>query len=252
MNYLIGLKKDESPMHSHNNYEIIVCSKGSGTMQLAEREITFSEGDMVIVPPHTLHGSIGAAEWERLYISGELQPFFNLSRPVAVCDNTEKEGLLLAKLIYRNRYASSEYLHYLVSAFAHFLLNSMHPESTISTAVKDISDKIIQDFYDANISLNAILKKSGYAEDYIRTQFKKIIGKTPTEFLAHIRISHACYLIEMYQGSLSLSEIAEKCGYVDYVYFSRKFKQVVGVSPNKYREGKNPPTDSCVGATFLV
>ncbi|MBQ3573155.1 MAG: AraC family transcriptional regulator, partial [Clostridia bacterium] len=28
----------------------------------------------------------------------------------------------------------------------------------------------------------------------------------------------------------------EKCGYTDYVYFSRRFKKIVGKSPQKYME----------------
>ncbi len=238
MKYLIGLKKHKSPLHSHKNYEIIVCSKGSSLIQLAGNELLISEGNIIIVPPNTPHGSLDDTEWERLYISGELHPFFNLSKPVVVGDNAEGEGLSLARIIYNNRYSNNEYLSFLVSAFAYFLLNSMHLENTISVAVKNISDTIIQDFHDANINLSGILRKSGYAEDYIRAQFKKATAKTPTEFLTQIRISHACYLIEMYKNSLSLSEIAEKCGYVDYVYFSRKFKQLVGVSPKTYRQGR--------------
>ena len=40
---------------------------------------------------------------------------------------------------------------------------------------------------------------------------------------------------DIYQDNLSLSEIAEKCGYLDYVYFSKKFKSVMGLSPREYR-----------------
>ena len=32
----------------------------------------------------------------------------------------------------------------------------------------------------------------------------------------------------------ALIEIAEKCGYTDYVYFSKKFKSVTGVAPRTY------------------
>ena len=81
------------------------------------------------------------------------------------------------------------------------------------------------------------LQKSGYAEDYIRAQFKKFTGKTPTEFLTKIRIYHACYLIDAYKNTLSLAEIAEKCGYTDYVYFSRRFKHIMGISPREYMAG---------------
>ena len=32
------------------------------------------------------------------------------------------------------------------------------------------------------------------------------------------------------------ADVAEKCGYSDYVYFSRRFKQVTGISPKEWRD----------------
>ncbi len=79
------------------------------------------------------------------------------------------------------------------------------------------------------------MNRSGYSEDYVRAMFKKSTGKTPIGLLTEMRINHACLLIDMYKKTLSLSEIAEKCGYTDYIYFSRRFKELVGVSPLKYQ-----------------
>ena len=53
-----------------------------------------------------------------------------------------------------------------------------------------------------------------------------------TDYLADIRIKHAIQLLE--QNKLSVSELAEKCGYSDPLYFSRVFKKITGVSPSKY------------------
>jgi len=91
-------------------------------------------------------------------------------------------------------------------------------------------------FYDSTIDLHHLLQQSGYAVDYIRAQFKKMTGKTPNAFLTEIRIKHALFLLDIYAHTLSLQQIAEQCGYVDDVYFSKKFKSVVGVSPKQYRD----------------
>ncbi len=39
-----------------------------------------------------------------------------------------------------------------------------------------------------------------------------------------------------YKNHFSLAEVAEKCGYTDYVYFSKKFKEKVGISPMLYKK----------------
>ena len=37
-----------------------------------------------------------------------------------------------------------------------------------------------------------------------------------------------------YGKTVPLTEIAEKCGYTDYVYFLKKFKSITGVAPRTY------------------
>ena len=102
-------------------------------------------------------------------------------------------------------------------------------------AVQEIVFEISQGSFDSQIDLALILSESGYSEDYIRSCFKKITGKTPNEFLTDIRIKNACFLIDIYKNKISLSEISERCGYLDYIYFSKRFKSVMGMSPREYR-----------------
>lgn len=149
-------------------------------------------------------------------------------------DNDAKDGEFLVKLIFENRYSNPEYLSSLSNALAHFLMQNIQTEKNISIAVRDIVNQISDNFYDSDFNMSELFDKSGYAKDYIRAQFKIFTGKTPVEFLTEMRINHACYLIEIYKDTLLLTEIAEKCGYTDYVYFSRKFKAVMGMSPKSY------------------
>lgn len=234
MSYLINLTKRKLPLHKHKHYEILIYTKGDGLFHCEEKDIPVCPGKIVIVPPETMHSAPLGNDLERISISGDFHQFFSLTSPTLILDNSESEGMSLAKTIYTNRYPNTEYLSALCNAFAYFLLQRLKIDNEMHLIIKDMMNKITANFYDCDISINDLLKKSGYAEDYIRAQFKKTTGKTPTEFLTKIRISHACYLIDVYRNSLSLAEIAEKCGYTDYAYFSRKFKQIMGVSPKKY------------------
>ena len=235
MKFSVNLIKQYSPPHKHSYYEIIVYTSGSALFRTEDSEKSVSKGDIIIVPPDTVHSSYCENEYERIYINGEFSQIFSLTEPVIISDNLSGEGLLLAKTIYKNRFANDDYVAALCNAFAHFLLQSINMDDTISVAVRDIINEITEHFHDCSLDLSTVLQKSGYAEDYIRAQFKKVTGKTPVEFLTDVRISHACFLIDTYKSALALSEIAEKCGYTDYVYFSRRFQKFMGVSPQKYK-----------------
>ena len=234
MKYLIGCLSGPSNPHKHKNYEIIIYLNGSGTLFTPQKEIPVSSGKIIIIPPDTQHSSSHGDDVGKIYISGDFNHLFSFSSPTVISDDSERTGTSLARMIYRNRLSNPEYVSALINAFAHFLLQNLKTETEIGTTIKQLVDKISENFYDSNISLNELLNETGYAEDYIRAQFKSFTGKTPTEFLTETRISHACYLIDTYKDTLSLTEISEKCGYTDYVYFSRRFKQVTGVPPKEY------------------
>ena len=238
MKIFVNMITRESPPHKHTYYEIIVYTQGCGTVRAGEMTIAAKPGLFLIIPPDLIHASVIEGDcFERIYVNGEMGHIFSLTAPTVVLDNSEKEGQMLAKMLYANRYGNREYVLALFNAFAHFLLENIKQEDEIFLAVKAIAERISDDFYDCNLDLRALLNQSGYSEDYIRAQFKKITGKTPTEFLTGVRIDHACHLIDLFKNALPLSEVAEKCGYSDYVYFSRRFKQVMGISPQKYMLG---------------
>lgn len=60
-----------------------------------------------------------------------------------------------------------------------------------------------------------------------------VTGKNFSELLNGIRIDEAKKLLK--DPSLSISEIAERVGFLDMAHFSRVFKKHVGVSANEYR-----------------
>lgn len=68
-------------------------------------------------------------------------------------------------------------------------------------------------------------------------QYKALTGQTPIQAFLHMKVSRACYLLEV--SDASVANIALEFGFDDAYYFSRLFKKVVGLSPAKYRrQGK--------------
>lgn len=234
MSYLIGCMNNDSRIHTNKGYEVIVYISGSATFRADDKAVKASAGKIFVIPPGIKHGSLVDGEAERIYISGDFNHIFTFAEPVFITDTPEGEGVSLAKMIYRNRFSSTEFVSALINALAHFLLQNLKTEEDINAKIKEIVNNITDNFYDSGINLNNYLKESGYAVDYIRSQFKKVTGKTPTELLTNVRINHACYMISIYKNAMSLYEIAEKCGFTDYVYFSKRFKAIMGVSPRKY------------------
>ena len=223
------------PLHEHRHYELMLYMKGRGDLRTTQGNIPFEPGVIVIVPPGMRHGSCSKDEFCNISIEGEWDQYFHFDSIVVAKDNERSEGSRLVHLIYENRESVGAYLDSLCCAFVNFVLQQLKDESETTRAVKKIAEKIAAHALDTELDVSQILRNSDYSEDYIRACFRKEIGKTPIEFLTEIRMKHACYLINIYRNSLSLTEISEKCGYRDYIYFSKKFKEYTGSSPRSYR-----------------
>ena len=244
MSYTVNCTEDgvvRYPMHTHKRYEIMLYLMGEGEMRTEFGSIPFSKGTVVIVPPNIKHGSLSKEGFRNISVEGNFEGYFHFTAVKALRDNDLGEGEMLARMIYENRYGSQAYLAALCMAYACFLARRSEAQSALQSAVQGIVSEISERALDSQIDLASILSQSGYSEDYIRSRFKQTTGKTPHEFLTDIRIRHACFLTDIYRGELSLSDIAERCGYLDYVYFSKVFKSVMGVSPREYkRQGEDP------------
>jgi AraC-like DNA-binding protein len=68
----------------------------------------------------------------------------------------------------------------------------------------------------------------------LQRKLRQAMGITPQDLLKEARIKHACQLLR--QTDKNISEVAYACGFSDPQYFSRSFKQSMGVSPSDYRD----------------
>ncbi len=236
ISYLGAYSKERINFHQHKDYEIFIYSSGKGKINIEGQVSDVKQGMIVVMPPNIIHGSISQDNLRYVAISGKSDELMHIDTPIIFKDNERGDGFNLLQMIFANRDGEKEYFNSLCLAFIHFVLKNIKVTSPIEKTVNKIKSQMSAKFHDSEFNVTELLNQSGYAEDYIRTHFKKIVGKTPVEFLTELRIKHAKTLINIYQNSIPLMDIAINCGFDDYIYFSRKFKEVVGVSPQVYKK----------------
>lgn len=90
----------------------------------------------------------------------------------------------------------------------------------------------IDTHYGSEISLDDLAGVADMNPNYFCRFFKNMTGKTPIDYLNYFRIEKACS--ELAEGSKTVAEIAEACGYNDCGYFIKVFKRYKGVTPSRY------------------
>ena len=97
--------------------------------------------------------------------------------------------------------------------------------------VKDIKD-YIEKHISERITMAQISEHVHYSRSYIAEQFQKSMGMSVAAYISERRIEQSKeYLI---QGKLSISQISERLGFSTVQYFSKCFKDAVGVAPSLY------------------
>ena len=100
--------------------------------------------------------------------------------------------------------------------------------------LKNIEEYIISNIKNP-ITLQDIALNIGYNESYITRVFKKKYGLTPHAFLVNKRIEKARKKI-LNNKQISLAQLSNEVGFYDQSHFSKVFKRVFAISPNKYKE----------------
>ncbi|MCU6794942.1 response regulator [Paenibacillus sp. WQ 127069] len=94
--------------------------------------------------------------------------------------------------------------------------------------------KYIDNNYQHKLYLKDLSVKFFVNQVYCCQLFKKVLGKTFSEYVTELRIKKACELLK--HTELSIEEITTKVGFSDYYYFNKVFKKQCGITPTKFRK----------------
>ena len=88
--------------------------------------------------------------------------------------------------------------------------------------------------YGDQIGVTEIAQAAGISSRECTRCFKRTVDRTPVRFLIEYRAQMAASLL--LGTGMSVSEIAEKCGFMSDSYFSKIFREIYKCTPREYRK----------------
>ncbi len=229
------------------NFALHYCLKGKGTFTINNKTYDVGPGDVFLIPPNVVVKYIqdkedpwtyiwyefcGKSAYELLDRAGltEKQPVYhttteNICEPLLstltsldeinedlVC--TGNIYLFLSKLIEERRAELQ-------------VVSSKH-----KVILTDIIKYIDNNFSNSWISLEEISNRFHLNKSYLTRIFKAKTNVTVSKYILMLRINKACELL--HSPELSIKTVAYSVGFNDALYFSKKFKEVMGFPPTGF------------------
>lgn len=123
-----------------------------------------------------------------------------------------------------------EYFNAQISKFIHKITDQ---RNSIGRQAVVKAKEFIDTNYAAEISLKEVADAVYLNPSYFSQLFKETSGENFINYLTKVRIEKAMELLK--KSDNKVYEVAQAVGYNDQAYFSRIFKQVVGLNPADYR-----------------
>lgn len=247
--HIINFVYEAFPQNVSNNgpnpvYRIFYVVSGTGEVSCDGNYQTVNEGDVFFNFPAVSYEISSGENFQYMYISfvgiranAELERLGINSKNFVFKNFNDLADLWLESIRDKNEIIDLTAEGVLLYTLAKIGTRTLYKEKETSQNVSIINYSLLKKYIDDNfadpdLSLEKLSAHFSYTKKYISTLFKKHFKIRFAEYINIIRINHACRLVE--EGYTNVTLIAEESGFSDALYFSKVFKQKVGMSPKKY------------------
>ncbi|HEB27685.1 MAG TPA: AraC family transcriptional regulator [Porticoccus sp.] len=237
----------------HQDHLLIYCTDGKGIVAAKGSTVGINAGDILVLPKGIAHRyqATTNAPWSIYWIhfagglcDNFLEPLLNEDESLTVLSPgahakivSDFETLLEVRQTgynQRNFIHASNLLRQLLS-----YLSATHPLTTTKEGIQfdlDAVHALMQEKLHSHLALEELAEKVNLSKYHFSSKYKAITGQSPIQHFLHLKMEHACYLLDI--SGHSIKAISRDLGYEDNYYFSRLFKKIIGVSPQQYRQLK--------------
>jgi AraC-like DNA-binding protein/mannose-6-phosphate isomerase-like protein (cupin superfamily) len=261
------------PPHTHEFVELAFISQGEGEHEYEGVLFPISQGDVFIIEPGKEHAyRVGENQQLKVVnvlfvpalLTGELEALSNVTsfidffymEPFLRSDVSFQCKLtlnarqqfelreLMDRLIHEYKFKESGYRFLIKTILIEIFItlsriyekNKQKPLSSIASD-KEMIERVCQFIelrHASPLTLEQVSLMAGMSQSKFTSLFRGVVGKTFLEYRNEMRIRFAKRLLETTDDKII--HVAKEIGFDDLSHFNRLFKQVVGVSPGKYRQ----------------
>ncbi len=237
--------------HVHHRYVLIIPLETAGTVVVDSKAHYLSPGHAIVLFPYQFHyyADLGDNQLTWLFITFELndgEPIRELKdSPRKIPDQCWYD---LARLttqyhtIQRNGQVITNDIHLRAAILVHGLVGSHRLRSRTDTPSGTASGKTdllaavgqyVFSRINQPISVTELARHLNMSPSNLRNHFRRRYKMGVAYYIRHTKMLQAMRMLRFTQ--MSITEIAEQCGYPSVYSFSRSFKQETGQSPRDYR-----------------
>lgn len=251
------------PAHWHSEVELIYLIEGTAVYHVNAQRYVLRKGDGLLVNSNRLHYGYSPDNSNFVYSILQFRPDFVESKPIRqnylnrmIGDSRMDAALItpegprqtaflenLARLIRMNLEKPKDYQLATIADFYRLLqqmtelglIREIPQADSGASPVPALQNMLtyIQNHYAEPIRLADIAASGAMCRSKCCSLFRNVLQQSPLEFTQNFRIQKSIALLR--DTDLSISEIAEACGFSNASYYVECFHRIVGQTPKKYQ-----------------
>lgn len=230
-------------LHEHDCHQIICYYSGSGSFFANGRYYNVDKGTVIYLPPKMPHKDfVKNKELQYISILFETDEELFGNDLIMLDDNIHMD-------LYNDIRQVAVYNQLSVDVFEDVRdmlfravctkLSALAKLSKDEKAVHEYQTMIIENIARSKFTVNDFMESQPLTRSNVSRKFKAVTNGTTKQFFDEQKIEYAKQLIMNDEDNTTDTEkIAKMCGYDEYYYFSRLFKQRTGMTMAEFRKKK--------------